>query len=67
VDGEVVAASDQKLLSPPTEPAAWDLTLFDERPFQPGEARVASSIWVVYDVGIWIASGPFPEETVTLE
>ena len=67
VDGEVVSAADQKLLDPPTEPAPWDLTLADERPFQPGEARVASSIWVVYDVGIWIASGPFPEETVTLE
>lgn len=67
VGDEVVAAADQKMLDPPEEPAPWDLTLYDDRPFQPGEARVASSIWVVYDVGIWIASGAFPEETVTLE
>jgi hypothetical protein len=67
VDGEVVAMGNQKHLSPPPEPAPWDLTLAAEKPFQPGDARVDSSIWVVYDVGIWIASGPFPEETITLE
>jgi hypothetical protein len=67
VNGEVVTMGDSKHLSPQAEPTPWDLTIGAEDPFQPGEARVASSIWVVYDVGIWIASGPFPEDTVTLE
>jgi len=67
VDGEVVAMGDQKYLTPTTEPGQWDLTLAADKPFQPGEARVDSSIWVVWDVGIWIASGPFPVDTVTLE
>ncbi len=67
VGDEVVTAGNSKRLSPGTEPTSWDLTIGTDRPFQPGEARVDSSIWVVYDVGIPIASGPFPEETVTLE